>query len=190
VSHARLAPLAACLALLSVGNAFAQANLIQNGSFETGDFSSWVQSGNTQFTSVMNQAYGGVAAEDGNDYALLGPVGTDGVLSQSFADHAGQSLQVSFWLASDGNIPNDFTASFDGAALVSLSNTGPFGWTEYDANVTGTGEDILSFAFRDDPGYLSLDNIVVAPGSPIPEPASLALLPLGLLALIRLRRAA
>ncbi len=54
--------------------------------------------------------------------------------------------------------------------------------------MTATGHDNLSFAFRDDPGYLDLDNIVVAPEAPIPEPASLALLPLGMLALTRLRR--
>jgi hypothetical protein len=175
-----------CFAACGLGTARAQ--LIQNGSFETGDFSAWVQSGNTEFTSVLNQPYHGVSAQDGSDYALLGPVGSDGILSQGFADRAGQTLQISFWLQSDGGAPNDFSASFDGTTLVRLSNAAPFGWTEYSADVTATGQDSLSFAFRDDPGYLALDNIVVAPVSQIPEPETFALLPLGMVAILGIRR--
>ncbi len=186
MSHSRLALLGLCFAAFGAGRAHAQT--IQNGSFESGDFSSWVQSGNTAFTTVLNQPYNGLSAQSGSDYAVLGPVGSDGVLSQGFADRAGQTLQISFWLESDGGLQNDFSASFDGATLVRLSNAGAFGWTEYSADVTATGQDSLSFAFRDDPGYLALDDIVVAPVSQIPEPATLALLPLGLLAVSRLRR--
>src|SRR5689334_17481090 len=49
------------------------AELINNGSFETGDFSGWTQSGNTNdtFVSLNNNGHSGRYS------AQMGPVGTD-----------------------------------------------------------------------------------------------------------------
>jgi len=73
----------------------------------------------------------------------------------------------------DGQTPNDFTASFDGAALLAVSDAPAQGWTEYTYSVTATGLDTLNFSFRDDPGYWALDGISVTQTA-VPEPASLA----------------
>ena len=180
--------LAICLATPAFAAPIGPADLIQNGSFETGSFSGWARSGNTADTSVISQAYDGFSAKDGTAYAILGPVGSDGALSQSFATSPGSILTIDFWLANDGDLTNDFSARFDGDILVSINNGAAFGWTEFTATATSTGRDTLQFAFRNDPGYYALDHVSVTQTSPIPEPAGLLILPLGMLAIARVRR--
>jgi hypothetical protein len=162
----------------------ANPNLLMNGSFETGDFTGWTEGGNFEATSVT---FGGFyvysGAEDGMWYAVLGPVGSDGTLGQTFSDIAGAHYTFSFWFASVGDTPSDFSASWDGNTLLSLSNpnTG-VNWTEFSYSVTGTGSDTIQFTFRDDPAYMALDNITVSQGTgTTPEPTSLLLLGSGLL---------
>ena len=180
--------LRAVLFALTLSAPAAAAPLIVNGSFETGDFTGWTQSGNTEYTSVFNQDYDGLSPQSGAYYALLGPAGSDGILTQSFIDAPGAALRISFWLASDGGAPSDFSATYDGAALMRLANAGAFGWTEYTAMVTGTGYDTLSFSFSDDQDYFALDNIGVIQIDPVPEPAGVLLFSLGLLATISRRK--
>jgi len=177
----------ALLLTLATATPAAAAPLITNGSFETGGFAGWTQSGNTEYSSVFNQSYDGLAPQKGANYALLGPAGSNGTLSQSFSDTPGTTLRISFWLASNGGTLSDFSATYDGAALMHLADAGAMGWTEYTDTVTGTGKDTLSFSFRDDQDYFALDNIVVGQVLPIPEPASYLLLPLGLVVLWRAR---
>jgi len=173
--------LAVCVA--SAPATFAQ--LINNGSFESGggSFTGWTTGGNFEDTQVSTGPfYDYTGAEDGNFYATLGPVGSDGTLSQTFADHAGAQYTVSFWFASVGDNPSDFSASWDNTPLLSLTNpnTGS-AWTQYTYQVTGTGNDTLTFAFRDDPAYMALDNVAVTQNAP--EPSSLLLLGIGVLGL-------
>ena len=120
-------------------------NLAVNCGFETGNFSGWTLSGNTGFTGVTsNPTY----VNSGNYGAQLGPIGSDGYLSQTiwgntwtfayrqdpaywglddfvvtFAGSCGAGCAVfnsSFYLYNDGGTPNDFTVYLNGA------NVGPF----------------------------------------------------------------
>ena len=140
-------------------------NLLVNGSFEKSDFTAWVEGGNFQHTQVVSgpfYAYPG--AEDGSFYATMGPVGSDGVLIQTFATTAGANYNFSFWLASVGDSPSDFSVFWDGIELFSQTdpNTGA-NWTKFSYSVTGAGSDTVTFSFRDDPGYIALDDVCIIP---------------------------
>jgi hypothetical protein len=184
--------IAAMTFLLCAPMAFGQ-NLLTNGGFETGDFTGWTTGGNFEDTEVVSGAfYEYTGAQEGSFYAALGPVGTAGTLSQSFTDTAGQLYTFSFWLASVGDSPSSFSASFDGQVELNLTNpnTGA-NWTQFSFTATGTGNDNISFSFRDDPGYIALDNVSVVAQSgtgTVPEPSSLLLMGsggLGLLGVVR-----
>jgi PEP-CTERM motif len=172
--------------LVCAPTAFAQ-NLLTNGGFESGSFSGWTTGGNFEDTEVVSGSfYVYSGAQEGNFYAVLGPVGSDGTLSQSFSTNSGQSYTFSFWLASVGDNPSDFSASWDGTVVYSATNpnTGA-NWTEFSFTETGTGHDTISFSFRDDPEYIALDNVSVTPSptGSVPEPSSFLLMGSGVLGL-------
>jgi hypothetical protein len=100
---------------------------------------------------------------------------------------AGASYTFSFYLNAVGDDPSEFVAMWDGTPLMDLAdpNTGGV-WTQYSFSATGTGNDTISFAFRDDPGYIALDNVSVTQnsgGGTTPEPSSFILMGTGVLAL-------
>ena len=137
--------------LLAIGVA---ANLVTNGSFETGDFSGWTEGGNFEATGVTTAGFDGFAPEDGSYFAFLGPVGSDGTLSQTITDVAAATYLGSFYLASDGGTPNDFSASLNGVTKLSLTDIPQTGYVHYFGDFVGTGSDTITFSFRNDPSYL------------------------------------
>ena len=167
-------------------------NLVQNGSFETGNFMDWTLTGNTAFTGVCQNLScpnpGGWPAEDGIYSAYFGEVGGSYTyLSQSIPTIAGQMYTLSFYLADpQGGTPNYFAVSF-GTATFSITNfSAGFGWTLFQLSDMATGSTTdLKFTFRQDPNYWFLDNVAVNQGGQgtTPEPGTLALLGSGVLGL-------
>jgi hypothetical protein len=161
----------------------ARADIVTNGGFETGDFTGWTQSGNTDFTGVTT----GIA-HSGDYAAYLGPDGSLGYLSQTLATAVGTTYQLTFFLASDGQVPNEFQVTL-GEATWDQTDVPSFGYVSESLTVTATASTtLLQFGFRNDNGSFNLDDVSV---SSVPEPGSLMLLCLGTtlaFASIRLRR--
>jgi hypothetical protein len=169
----------AVVSLLGLGiTQSAKANLVVNGGFETGDFTGWAQGGNTGFTQVSG-TFGpnNTSPHSGNFQADLGPVGSDGSLTQNLATTVGGSYVLDYWLANDGGTTSDFSVMWDGTTIAGsvLSDPPGFGYTEYTFNVTAsTALTALEFDFRQDPAWFYLDDISV--NATVPDSGSTVVL--------------
>jgi len=162
------------------------ANLVANGSFETGDFTGWTLTGNTGFTGVECPGVGFAGPGDGACDAFLGPVGSNGTLSQILTTIPGRFYTIRFDFQPDGGQTSFFSAVWDAQpALFSVTNppASPYQVLSFTALAT-TPTTSLSFNFRDDPGFLKLDSVSVQ----VPEPGTVALLGIGMAVLLSWRR--
>jgi hypothetical protein len=136
-----------------------------NGGFEAGNFSGWSRSGNQGFTSVTSSPS---FVRSGTFAAFLGPIGSDGFLSQTLETIPGKPYIVSFSLRSDGGLPNDFNASWAGTQFFSQTNIPPGEYLTYTFTEVAPGPStIVQFGFRDDPGFLGLDDVSVVTDPPL-----------------------
>jgi hypothetical protein len=161
------------------------ANLVVNPGFETGNFSGWTLAGNTGFTAVDT-----TNPHSGTYSAHFGAIGSDTLLTQTqnFATTPGAQYTLDFWLRNDGGTPNDFSVTWGVQSLVSQTNLGPFGWTEYQYSIVAPGASTaLQFGFRQDPAFFHLDDVSLELKS-VPEPVSMLLLGFGIIGLLGARR--
>jgi hypothetical protein len=151
-------------------------NLVVNCGFESGDFSGWTQSGNTGFTLVT--AGSPFFANSGDYGAQLGPMGSDGFLSQDIPTAPGDTYTISWYLDTNGGGPSDFSVLWNGNQIFSESTTTQqntsfyTGFIRYSSNeyANPLGDSTtLTFEFRNDQSYWGLDDIgVVLFGTPPP----------------------
>jgi hypothetical protein len=161
-------------------------SLVQNGGFETGDFSLWTFNGDYIHTngSFENGVIG--ANNTSNDIgtnwvhsgaygAAFGQAGSPAYLSQTLTTLPGQSYLLSFWLNNIGGAtPNQFLVNwntnftstntlFDQTNMPAFNN-----WTNMLFIVTATGTNTaLQFGLENDNYYFGLDDIALLP---IPTP--------------------
>jgi hypothetical protein len=181
VKHLSLSVLGAACLTVGVMNSAEAANLVSNGGFETGDFSGWTRSGNLGATFVSSNA-----VNSGTYSGQLGPVRSLGFLSQSLATVVGQAYTLSFFLNSDGGLPNVFQAIVNGVTVFNQSNIAAQPFTRYSYNFLATSSSTdLTFGFQNNPSYVYLDDVIVSGASTaVPTPALLpGLVGLGVAAL-------
>lgn len=155
---------------LAAASAQASANLVNNGSFETGDFTDWTQFGDTSFTGVELGCFDAGCPTDGAYLAAFGPVGGNGGITQTLANNAG-NFNVSFDLSNDSG--DFFEADFGGVTL--LVNPPTESTTHYAfSNVSVGAGAALTFTTFNAPAYYTLDNISVS--GAVPEPMTWALM--------------
>lgn len=153
----------ALVSLLGLGiTQSAKANLIVNGGFETGDFTGWTTGGNLSFTGVAG-VHNGVSPHSGNFQAFLGPIGSNGFISQNLATVPGGHYVLDFSLQNDGGTPNYFSIIWGGVPFFIYTDVQAFGYTslQYPLPTTFTNITTLEIDFRQDPAYWHLDDISV-----------------------------
>jgi hypothetical protein len=167
-------------------------NIVNNGGFETGNFSGWTVNDPSGFSNVGPDP---LFAHSGNFHANLGAVGLTGSLSQSLTTVAGTSYTLSFWLANDSSTtPNSFAAFFNGVQVFAIANSPIFGYTQFTfAGLVATSSSTtLEFRYRHDADFFRLDDVSVDAGAAgVPEAFStiwLALPAFGALGLMHFSR--
>ncbi len=181
-----LSAAAIVLAAMTAFAAPAQANLVTNGGFETGDFSSWTQTGEPVFDSVLCPGPD-ASVYAGNCSAFFGsPFAPSGIEQTLDVGSAGMVWNLSFAFRADGGAPSSFSVVFGGQTLLSLTDPADGDYMRYEFSGVTTAEDMtLSFDFSNAVGYLFLDDVAV---TAVPEPATTALLGAGLAGLLLWRR--
>ena len=150
------------------GSAGAAVNLVNNGNFQTEDFSGWTQWGDPSFSGVNNGTGPGVA--------YFAPFGVGGI-SQGISTVVGEQYTFSFDLSMTLGTPsssNSFFANFGALEVMSYTDRGAFGWTHYSFDVTASdATSQIKFGFHNAWGFIYLDNVSV---TATPAPGAIALL--------------
>ena len=171
-------------AAASCASSSAWADLVQNGGFETGDFTGWTVNPDANNTWRVESDFFGITpfagsffASDGcvNAACITGTPAQQSSLSQTLATTAGQAYNLNFRFTTGGNgVPNELDVLWNGSSVLDLGPGGTLGpinsYTLFSVpNLTATSNStVLTFLGWQDPGWDGLDNVSV---NPLPEPS-------------------
>lgn len=149
-------------------------SLVQNGGFETGDFTGWTLVGDG---IIGNMIYNVVAAlgefpdtvHSGFWGAFLGQGGYTATLDQTMVTQSGTWYQLSFWFANPSAGSNQlFSVAWNGISLLAMTNPPVFEWTHFTQAVYASGTNgTLHFAVENDSNYFGLDDVSVTAIPPV-----------------------
>jgi subtilase family serine protease len=145
---------------LSVGH-----SIVNNGGFETGDFTGWTLNASSKYDFVTTSSGW---FHSGSHGAALGQSGSPGYLSQTLTTSPGQNYLLSLWLANPqtpyGATPNQFLVQWNGTTIFNQANLPFTTWTNLQFMVkAASASTVLRLGFEDTPYYLGLDDISVNP---------------------------
>ena len=155
-------------------------SIVQNGGFETGDFTGWTLVGDTVVpywdgiwkynvynTVTTDNHYSGITdvVHSGSYGAFLGEGGFAATLTQTLPTIPNQRYLVSGWLNNPTNGPVQiFNLKWNGTNYIGLTNPPVLVWTNFQFVATATVTNtVLQFAVRNDPNYFALDDVSVTP---------------------------
>lgn len=185
-------------AVLSLVTFSASANMLTNGGFETGDASSW--------NNVSGWTAAGTSAKDGSFGAVsAGDIGSDELLMQSATLVAGQEYSLKGFYRIDvaksaategwrnfllGFFDHPTWGSPQNQAVMTLSGAAVTDWTAFEVKYTPTEAQVgMGLGVGAKQGKMdcvvSVDSLSL---TAVPEPATMSVLALGALSLIRRRR--
>jgi hypothetical protein len=159
--------------------------IVQNGGFETGDFSDWTLVGiggnnpNNLYDGVVNANYGGYGFNWGTEFVHSGAFGAYlgdtniATLSQILPTVPGREYLLSFWLDNPESgagqifLVNWNTNSTATNQIYSLTNPPVLPWTNLTFVVMATDTNTtLEFGVENDPFGFGLDDVSVVAVSP------------------------
>ena len=164
-------------------------NIVQNPGFETGSMASWIVSPQTQ-----NGWYSTWYAYDGGHSGRYQAGSNCGggyvcTIAQNLTTAIGRTYTLSFWmsdsfLSSPGTL-QDLQVKWNGTTVVDITNAAGTSntWTQYTiSNLTATTTSTsLLFGAATNFHLLMLDDVSVVQQASVPEPASMALLGIGMI---------
>ena len=147
-------------------------NIVQNGGFETGSFTSWTLVGNgvsgqTIYNVVVSAGSlsGGASFVHSGTYGVFMGDNTPATLTQTLTTTPGQSYLLSFWLANPvSGAGQEFLVNWNGNQIYFLNNPPVLAWTNLTFVVKVTGASTtLQFGAANPPDGFGLDDISVIP---------------------------
>ena len=181
------------VALLFLACGAANASLVSNGGFETGDFTGWTVTG----PNVLNTNYGisTNTPEDGV-YCAWFSGGAAGLtyLSQSFATVPGQLYDVSVWISYTQRTATTNELQFLWGGIMETDGHAPSSvpWTSLSNQFAATSSSTtITLGFQSlgstgqPAGWFAIDDVDVEAAVPEPQAMLLCGLGLGLLGLLR-----